>query len=258
MKISSALMSALIMVLSLSACGRKSTRQAAASNGQKTQTAGEQASFQDKAVKEMATEAKCQSDIPVDQAPEGFKEVKLSELKGVKSSAFVLVHVRMNGVVHAADGHIVSGSTSSAIELDEQMKSKSIATSIDCKELMGGDKFELVSSPVLAMDATSGEFAERLGVRVLLEPSGDSKKEQIYVDSKATGTFFDELKAYEKNRQAMQGQGEDVVIKAYKDKDGNLEIRKAQLKRSKLFSDRMLLSTAFSYRAVLIQDGAQK
>jgi hypothetical protein len=256
MKFSNTLLSAFVVLVSLSACGKQATRKAAASV-QNTQTTGEQTAFQDQVLKQMATEAKCQNEIPVDKAPEGFKEVKLSELQGAKSTSYALALVRTNAAVLAADNHIVSGSSSSAVELDAQMKMKSVVSSIDCKEVYDGDQLELSASPVLVMDASNGAYTERLGLRFLLEAADNTKVEKAY-EADVTDTYFSELKNYEKDRLAMQTQGEGLIIKAYKDKDGNLEIRKSQMKKTKLYSQKMLLNTAFTFRAVLVQDGGLK
>jgi hypothetical protein len=70
--------------------------------------------------------------------------------------------------------------------------------------------------------------------------------------------IFTEMKTYEKDRLAAQAEGDDLIIRAYKSKEGHLEIRTAYLKKTKQYSQKMLLNTSVQYRSMLTQDGGQK
>lgn len=255
MKVSNPLFYGLFAILTLSACGVQSTRKAVDPVKNDPSTAGQQTAFKNEEVERLSTHGKCRNLIPVEVAPEGFKEVALDKIgAGVaKGTVYQLVSAQANAVVLTSDQRVISGTTSSLVEGDK------LVQSVECKDLAEGDEIEMPQSPVWQLNAQDGSFERRAGFHYVLKADADEKKTQL-TELKAPVSYYNFLaKIYPKDRAAAKARGEDLMYRAYKDKDGNLEIRMAQLKPTKVEAQKLMYHVAVRYQLrVAPKDGAIK
>lgn len=249
---------ALVLVVALSSCGRRSNSPDAAAQAQTKKT---QAGLKEETAVKMIESANCQNESPVDQPQEGWKEVKNANLKGVKGVEYRLESVVSNQIVLTADDRVVSASATTSIQAPEdkqELNEDAVTQKIDCRDLPL-EKLTLEANNVpLVIEADTGKYKQTLTFATVIAPKDDTKEVKVN-DPSTNRSHFNELKTFEGTAKAARDKGEDLIVKYYKNEAGDIEIRTSRLlladslKQNNIDAKQMIVNSATVYRAVELE-----